>query len=222
MIVPDAIEPVLWQDVNFNGSSTGSPDPPDPPAFNYMQGFNDWANADLRQIGSQESALGFSGGGGASAAQTGGQGASAAQTGGQGVSAAQSGGHGVSAAQSGGHGISAAQSGGHGAEQDADTACATADPPSGLTATQASNKSVLLTWNAPGGPCKVKRYNIWRSTNGGPFVLIGTVGRQNNNKPTTTFADNTIKNNNIYRYFATDTDVEEATSTGSNVAIVIT
>jgi len=56
-IVPDPIEPVAGQDVDFNGSTSSSPDP----AFS---GFNDWVNLDLRQIGARAGAFGFSGSGG--------------------------------------------------------------------------------------------------------------------------------------------------------------
>ncbi len=56
LIVPDLTEPVAWQDVNFNGSTMGTPDPPFP-------GFNDWVNLDLRQIGARWNVFGFSGGG---------------------------------------------------------------------------------------------------------------------------------------------------------------
>src|SRR6266568_4799902 len=61
---PNPENPVPWQDVNFNGSTFSSPDPPPSPAFNDMQGFNDWINVDLRQASSRANGFGFSSGGG--------------------------------------------------------------------------------------------------------------------------------------------------------------
>jgi hypothetical protein len=224
-IVPDLTEPVAWQDVNFNGSTINSPDPP-AHAFNYMQGFNDWANLDLRQIGSREHAFGFSGSGGAvSITQTGGGGAirSISSGGGGAIGYAQPGGGGATIIhQSGGGGSTAYHLSGGGGDQNVETACSTADPPPpDLTATLGT-KSVILNWDSPGGPCQVQTYNIWRSTNGGPFSLLANKVRGGNGStaPPTTYTDTDVKNNNTYSYFVTETNVEGATSGATNTVTI--
>ena len=183
LIVPDpaAAEPVAPQDVNFNGD-TSDPDPQSP--FNGMQGFNDWVNADLRQIGARENTLGLSGGG---------------TTGGK----------------AGGGGTTGGRAGG-GGEQNVETACSNADPPSQLAAAVVS-KQVVLNWQAPGGPCRVKTYNIWRSQ-GGPFTLRTQLVRANNGTkpPQTTFTDTAVQPGQTYTYFVTETDTQGATSDATN------
>ena len=59
LTVPDAIEPLAWQDVDFNGSTASAPDNP---AF--YDGFHDWQALDLRQIGARAGGDAFSAGGG--------------------------------------------------------------------------------------------------------------------------------------------------------------
>src|SRR5262249_12562586 len=104
---------------------------------------------------------------------------------------------------------------GGGGDQNVETACSTADPPSHLTATLGP-KSVILNWNGPGDKtCQVKTYNIWRSTNGGPFLPLANKVR-GSTAPSTTFTDTNVKNNNTYSYFVTETNVEGATSGATN------
>jgi hypothetical protein len=204
LIVPD-LDLAAWQDVNFNGSTSSSPDAPFP-------GFNDWVNFDSRQIAARSSAFGLSGGGGNQFGGGGNQfGGGGNQFGGGGN---QFGGGGN---QFGGGGN---QFGGGGTEQDQETACSTADPPTALSAVQ-SKSTVVLSWKAP-ELCQVQKYDIWRSTNNGPFTNIGNTGRVNNGTgaPLTTFTDSKLKNNTTYTYFVTDTNTQGAQS-GASAPVTI-
>jgi len=195
-IVPDLTEPVAWQDVDFNGSTSSSPDP----AF---AGFNDWVNSDFRQVGARASAFGFSGSGGHLTGVGGGH-----LTG-------VGGGHltGVG----GGHltGV------GGGTEQDSDMACSTVDPPTGLSTVQSAH-NVVVSWTGP-ELCQVRRYDIWRAV--GFFPTLSAVGANINSfakiktltgaPPSTTFTDTNIKNKTTYTYFVTDSNKQGATSRAS-------
>jgi len=196
LIVPDLIEPVAWQDVNFNGSTSISPDAAFP-------GFNDWINVDLRQVGSRANTFGFSGGGIAQAGPN-------------------------SGIPSDGPNAGIAQAGPNSGEQDEETACSTADPPTALMAFQKPKAhNVVLNWTPP-GMCQVSRkagYTIWRAVgffstitlaNRTQFTPIGTV-----NAPSTTFTDNNVKNNTTYTYFVTDTNTQGATSGASNLVQIL-
>ena len=166
---PNPENPVAWQDVNFNGSTLSSPDPP-------FQGFNDWINVDLRQVGSRASAFGLSGGGTAFDVPGGG-----------------------SQFDLPGGGSQFDLPGG-GTEQDSDTANSTVDPPTGLAAVeQAGAHFVNLNWSAPGFG-QIRTYYIWRAASGTPFTKIGNV---NGAPPATTFTDPNVKNNATYTYFVT-------------------
>ncbi len=221
---PNPENPVPWQDVNFNGSTFSSPDPPPSPAFNDMQGFNDWINVDLRQVGSRANGFGFSSGGGYPPDLTGGGGFPPDLAGGGGFPPDTTGGGGFPPDTTGGGGFPPDTTGG-GNEQDQETACSTADPPTGLSAVP-SNKKVALNWTPP-GVCQVSRkagYTIWRAVgsfstitpaNRTQFTNIGTV-----NAPSTTFTDNNVKNNTTYTYFVTDTNTQGATSGASTPATV--
>jgi hypothetical protein len=194
LTVPD-LDLAAWQDVNFNGSTLASPDPP-------FQGFNDWLNVDLRQIGARAGEFGFSGGG----------------LKGHGLK-----GHGSTDSGGGlkGHGLK-----GHGAEQDEKTACSTADPPTSLSGVQ-SKSTVVLSWNAPEA-CQVQEYDIWRaegSFSTPPSVLTNhslfkNVGKVKGTPPLTTFTDTKLKNNTTYTYFVTDTNGQGATSPASATFII--
>jgi len=209
--VPDPSETVAPQDVNFNGTS----DPDPQPLFNGTQGFNDWVNADLRQIGSRENTLGLSGGG-STGGKSGGGGSTGGKAGGGGATIyAQA--SGSTGGKSGGGGSTGGKAGG-GGEQNVETACSTApDPPSTLMATVVS-KNVVLNWNAPGNgtPCRVNTYNIWRSS-GGPFTQIAQLQRgPGDTPPATTFKDTTVLPGKTYTYFVTDTTVQGGTSAETN------
>jgi hypothetical protein len=222
LVVPDQIEPVAWQDVNFNGSTSSSPDTP-------FQGFNDWVNVDLLQIGSRENALGFSAGTGAGAnAQAIGGGTLAQSIGGGAQSQAIGGGANAQAIGGGAQsqaigGGALSQAVGGGTEQDEDMACSTAEPPTGLT-TALSGHNVLLNWTAP-AQCQVRRYDVWRAVgsfrtsasvlaNNALFTNI-TVNGINGTPPLTTFTDTNVKNNTTYTYFLTDKNKQGAQSGAS-------
>ena len=130
LIVPDPTQPVVWQDVNFNGTTALSPDNP-------LKGFNDSQGIDLSQIGARAGAFGFSGGGGGFLTQGGGgfltQGGGGFLTQGGGGFLTQGGGGFLT---EGGGGFLTQGGGGFltqggGVEQDSDMANSTADPPTG-------------------------------------------------------------------------------------------
>lgn len=244
LIVPDATEPVAWQDVNFSGSTSNSPDPPPspvPPAFNDMQGFNDWINLDLRQTGARAGASGFSGtGSGFTPPATGGGGFTPPATGGGGFTPPVTGGGGFIPPATGSGGFTPPATGGGGTEQDRDTACSTADPPTGLTAAL-SSKSVVLNWNEGlegdpsqpgGGLCPVRRYDVWRAqgnfptpasvlANRGLFQDITLPNGITGTPPKTMFTDSSkLQNNTTYTYFVTETNAVGARS-GASVPVTI-
>jgi hypothetical protein len=204
----------LVQDINFNDNFFNSPagsnvDSP-------FAGFNDWINIDLLQVGSRANAFGLSGGG-ADASDVG-TGIDASDVG-TGIDASDVG-TGADASDVG-TGIDASTIG-SGPEQDVESACSTADPPRMLTAVLGS-KSVILNWKRPDGPCQVKMYNIFKSTNGGAFKMIGSTVRTVNPAPPpatfpppTTFTDTNVKNGDINTYLVRDVDTQGATSPASN------
>src|SRR6266566_1606597 len=201
LIVPDQTEPVAPQDVNFNGAVSDAP----------FRGFNDWSNVDLLQVSSREGALGLSSGGGLPPQLGGGGGGLPPQLGG------------------GGGGLPPQLGGGGGTpEQDQDMACSTADPPTGLSAIN-SNKTVVLKWTAPGGPCQVRRYDVQRAQGNFPTLACSlttsatctftdiTPNRLNGTPPFTTFIDTSkLQNNTFYTYFVTETNAQGATSRASD------
>jgi len=222
---PNPENPVPWQDVNFNGSTFSSPDPPPSPAFNDMQGFNDWINVDLRQVGSRANGFGFSSGGGYPPDLTGGGGFPPDLAGGGGFPPDTTGGGGFPPDTTGGGGFPPDTTGG-GNEQDQETACSTADPPTALMAA-VSSKSVVLNWTAPGPPCQVRRYDVWRATGSFPtlasvlaavaanpqlFTDITAPKGITGTPPVTTFTDPNVKNNVTYTYFVTETNKQGAQS----------
>ncbi|HTG61592.1 MAG TPA: hypothetical protein VMG63_19555, partial [Terriglobia bacterium] len=185
LVVPPAIEPpIAWQDVNFNGSTSNLPDAP-------FQGFNDWNNVDLLQIGARENALGFSGGTGAGANPQAIGGGTTSQAIGGGVPLQAIGGGANAQAIGGGAqsqaigGGTLAQAVGGGIEQDEDTANSSADAPTNLTCSISQTgfpgcigqpapntflenaKSVPLTWTAPSFG-QTRRYEVWRAVGSFP------------------------------------------------------
>src|SRR6266567_2887717 len=229
LIVPDA---VTWQDVNFNGSTSGAPDPAPPPAFNDMQGFSDWVNLDLRQIGARSSSFALSGGGGNLFPPGGGNlfppgGGNLFPPGGGNVyppgGGSLYGGDGGNLFPPGGGNLFPPGGGnlypaGGGVEQDAEMACSTADPPTRLKAAPfpTNTHQVLLTWTAA-GPCQVRRYDVWRATGSFPtlhsvlqnFQLFTDITPNGitGTPPVTTFTDIDVKNKTTYTYFVTDTSL---------------
>jgi hypothetical protein len=236
-IVPDAIEPIPWQDVNFNGSTANSPDLP-------FKGFNDGQalafigystqGIDLSQIGARAGAFGFSGGGGGFLSQGGGgflsQGGGGFLSQGGGGFLSQGGGGFLS--QGGGGFLSQGGGGflsqGGGVEQDSDMANSTADTPTGLTAVQNAH-TVVLNWTAPTFG-QVRRYDIWRATGSFPtlasvvanYKLFSTCPtcKVTGTPPLTTFTDSSVKNNTTYTYFVTDKNKQGAQSGPSAPAVI--
>jgi uncharacterized membrane protein YgcG len=208
LVIPNQTQPVAWQDVNFNGSIFAAPDPPASPAFNDMQGFNDWVNLDLRQIGARSNAFGSSGNrftGGGSRFTGGGNrftGGGNRFTGG------------------------GSRFTGGGSEQDSDLANTTADSPLILTPVM-SGHSVLVTWNVPDfGQFRV--YSVWRATGSfaslsaavaakAAFTNIGSIGKLTNTAPPSPLQvlDGTVKNNTYYTYFVAGTNKQGVQSAPS-------
>jgi len=192
LIVPDGTEPVAWQDVNFNGSTLSSPDPPPFPAFNDMQGFNDWINVDLRQVGSRANTFGFSSGGNPIADALGGN-PIADALGGNPIGDAL-GGNPIADAL-GGNPIADALGG---TEQDEETANSTVDSPTKLKAVEpAGAHSVNLSWSAPGFG-RIRTYYIWRTD-----TTNAPIGKITGTPPATNFTDPNVKNGVTYTYFVT-------------------
>ena len=90
-----------------------------------------------------------------------------------------------------------------------------------------SDKFVVLNWKTPGGPCQIRRYDIWRATGNFPTLndvranikLFTKIG--NNapppTPPSTMFTDSgKLQNNTFYTYFVTETNAQGATSRASN------
>lgn len=214
LIVPDADG---FLDVDFNGSTSASPDAPFP-------GFNDWVNVDLRQIGARSSTFGVSSGSGGHLLGGGGGhllgGGGGVLGGGGGHLLGGGGGHLLGGG--GGHLLG----GGGGAEQDADIANSTADTPLGLSAAM-GRKSVVLTWSAPGFG-QIREYDIWRAV--GSFTtfaslvanqaLFQNVGKVTGAPPATTFTDSTVKNNVTYTYFVTQKNKQGVQSAPSVQTII--
>src|SRR5882724_7501847 len=191
---------LVWQDVNFNGSSSSSPDAAFP-------GFNDWINLDLRQIGARADAFGFSGGG----TRVGGGGT---RVGGGGT---RVGGGGT---RVGGGGT---RVGGGGTEQDTDTANSTADAPN-VAKPVMNGHNVVLNWAAPEFG-QIRAYSIWRAV--GSFTTIASISAnrtmftniktltETETPPPTTFTDMNVKNNTTYTYFVVDINKQGAQSAAS-------
>lgn len=209
-----------WQDVNFNGSTQGSPD--------MFPGFNDWVNLDLRQIGARASTFGASSGSGNSFIPIGG-GNSFLPIGGGGPLGAG----GSSFIPIGGGSSFIPIGGGNsflpigGGEQDVDTANSTADSPTGLSGVNVS-KTVVLNWTSPGFG-QVREYDIWRAV--GSFTTFASavanqasfqmVGKVTGAPPATTFTDESkLQNKTTYTYFVTQKNAQGVLSPPSNSVAV--
>lgn len=216
----------LTQDVNFNNNFFNTPAGSNVDAP--LSGYNDWSNLDLRQTSARANTFGFSGGnsfdtiGGNAFDTIGGNsfdtvGGNAFDTIG-GNSLDTVGGNALDTV--GGNALDTVG----GNEQDAETACSTADPPTGLNAVEPSKAHfVVLNWMPP-GVCQVRRkagYTVWRAlgsfttltaANRTLFTVVGTV-----NAPSTTFTDSSVKNNTPYTYFVTDINAQGAASGASNL-----
>ena len=203
-LVLDASQ-LVWQDINFNGSTSGSPD-------TGLQGFNDWVNLDLRQMGARADAFGLSGGSGSRFGGGGSRfGGGGSRVGGGG-------------SRFGGGG---SRFGGGGTEQDTDTANSTADAPI-ISGAAMSGHSVLVSWTAPEFG-QFRSYSVWRAAgtftsladvfaHRALFTNVGTVTKPT--PPATSFLDGTVKNNTTYTYFVVDTNKQGAQSAPSGTAMI--
>ena len=226
LTVPDLVEPVAWQDVNFNGSTSALPDLP----FN---GYSDAPAINLSQIGARAGAYGFSGGGGGFLTQGGGgfltQGGGGFLTQGGGGFLTQGGGGFLT--QGGGGFLTQGGGGfltqGGGVEQDSDMANSTADPPTALVASQVSH-TVVLNWAAPSFG-QIRNYYVWKATGSFPTLqsVIANLSNFSQIKtltgapPLTTYTDKSVKNKTTYTYFVTDSN-KLTVQSGPSTPVVIT
>src|SRR5260370_27126302 len=195
-----------------------------------MEGVNEWVNVDVVKVGARGNGDEFFGTGGGGFDPTGGGGFD--PTGGGGFDPTGGGGF----DPTGGGGFDPTGGGGFdptgGTEQDVETACSAADPVPSAPSASMSGKSVVLNWTPPGGPCQVRRYDVWRAQGSFPtlksvlanFALFSNIGHNvpPPTPPSTTFPDNSkLQNNTIYTYFVTDTDAQGATSRASDPVTVL-
>ncbi len=209
--------PLTPQDVNFNGVIGDAG----------FQGFNDWLNTNLSQVGARRGIGGYSTDVGGADIYGGGAdiygGGADIYGGGADI-------YGGGADIYGG----GADIYGGGSELDFALANSTADPPSGLTAVPypANTHYVLLTWAAPDFG-QIRAYYIWRAVGSYPtlasvlanisqFSRVGSVTGNSFPLPTT-FLDKNVKNKTTYTYFVTDANgfkVQSGPSTPATIAVV--
>ena len=182
------------QDINFDGNST-----------EVLQGYNDWANIDLRQIGATGTNSSAGGelnwGGGGQNLGGGGQnlGGGGQNLGGGGQNFGGGGQNLGGGGQSLGGG---GQNLGGGGEQDVIIANAATHPPQNSTAQEGSApRYITVFWNAPSFG-QIGAYKVYRAVNGiGSFTVVGTVSGA---PPALTYVDMTATCNQAgYEYFVT-------------------
>jgi hypothetical protein len=140
------------QDINFDGTIETA-----------LDGYDDWDNIDLRQVGATGNDF-WSGG----SSRTGG---GSSRTGGG--SSRTGGGSSRTGGGSSRVGGGSSRTGGGVGEIDVRTINSFVRTPSGLTAIQGSQNSVQLNWTAPAfGQSLITGFNVYRSKNGGPFSLL--------------------------------------------------
>ena len=123
------------QDINFDGHTETN-----------LQGYNDWGNLDLRQVGATGNDFWAAGG----------------------VSSSRSGG-GVNSSRSGG-GVSSSRSGGGVGEFTSQAANSFVRNPTKVNASLTSSNTVQVSWTPPGfGQSQIAAFNIYRSVNGAAF-----------------------------------------------------
>jgi hypothetical protein len=190
----------LNQDINFDGTTEAS-----------LQGFDDWSNIDLRQVGATGNDF-WSGGSNKVGGGTNKVGGGSNKVGG-----------GSNKVGGGTNKV-----GGGVGEVDFRAVNSVVRKPSGLTATLASQNSALLQWTAPSfAQSLITGFNVYRSKNGGPFSLLPP----NPTVPVpagtplplsttfTTFRDTTAScSSGNYTYFVT-TVITDTGATGTNGAI---
>ncbi len=199
------------QDVSFNGVIG------DPP----FQGFNDWLNMNLAQIGARRNVGGFSGDVGGADIFGGG-----ADIFGGGADIFGGG------ADIFGGGADIFGGGadvfGGGAELDFTLANSTVDSPAGLNCTNCvlvsgilteGTLSVPLAWTPPGFG-QIRQYTVWRATGSFPTLAsvlaninsFSSIGTINGTPPVATFIDHSVVNNKTYTYFVTDANAQSVQS----------
>ncbi|HET6929097.1 MAG TPA: PxKF domain-containing protein [Candidatus Acidoferrum sp.] len=200
------------QDINFDGQIEAS-----------LDGFNDWASLDLRQIGATGND--FWAGGGVLSSKTGG-GVLSSKTGG-GVLSSKTGG-GVLSSKTGGGVLSSKTGGGVGSEINTQIANSVVRPPkitSGPTLT-ASN-FVQFQFAAPAfGQSQIASFNIYRIVNNAAPVLYANVPVVAGTPlplPTFTFTDQKVSCGAVYMYFVTTvlTDGRESTPSSTSAPISV-
>jgi hypothetical protein len=185
---------ITGQDINFDGNTTET-----------LQGYNDWANVDLRQIGatgtnSTAEAGGQNFGGGGQNFGGGGQnlGGGGQNLGGGGQNF---GGGGQNLGGGGQNFGGGGQNFGGGGEIDIATANAYTRPPQTLMASEnGSARTITLNWTAPTFG-QIGAYNVYRTGSGGiltriPNAVMGT-------PPATMYTDTVPCNQTGYAYFIT-------------------
>jgi hypothetical protein len=137
------------QDTNFDGSIAAS-----------LDGYDDWDNLDLRQVGATGND--FWVGGGVKPSGTGG-----------GVKPSGTGG-GVKPSGTGG-GVKPSGTGGGVGEITIQAASSAVRTPTNLSATLTASSSVLLSWTPPSfGQSQIAAFNVYRSVNSAPFAFYTT------------------------------------------------
>ena len=181
------------QDINFDGNATET-----------LQGYNDWANIDLRQIGATGTnstaggELNWGGGG-----QNFGGGGQNLGGGGQNLGGGgQNFGGGGQNLGGGGQSLGGGgQNLGGGGEVNVATINSTARPPQNASASEGpAPRYITLNWQAPAFG-QIGAYNVYRAVKGASFSVVGTV---TGTPPALTYQDKTATCNPVgYEYFVT-------------------
>jgi hypothetical protein len=203
---------IAWsagQDINYDGQIEGS-----------LDGFNDWANIDLRQMGATGND--FWAAGGVSSSRTGG-GVNSSKSGG-GVASSRTGG-GVISSRTGGGVNSSKSGGGVGSEINTQTANSVVRPSKITSAPTLTNTNyVQFQFTAPTfGQSQIASFNIYRSVNNATAVLYANVlvpaGTPLPLQPYT-YTDQKVECAN-YTYFVTTVLTDGRESVASNTSAPI-
>jgi hypothetical protein len=198
-----AASSITWsanQDINFDGRIEAN-----------LEGYSDWANLDLRQVGATGN--NFWVGGGALSSKTGG-GALSSKTGG-----------GALSSKTGGGALSSKTGGGVG-EITVQAANSVVRTPSNLRAALTSSNTVLVNWTPPTfGQSLIAAFNIYRSVNGAafskpPYATFSVSGTPLPLPNTFTFADTKVACA-TYTYFVTTVLSDARESVPSNTSLPI-
>ena len=200
------------QDINFDGQIEAS-----------LDGYDDWASIDLRQIGATGNDFWASGG--VLSSKTGG-GVLSSKTGG-GVLSSKTGG-GVLSSKTGGGVLSSKTGGGVGSEINTQAANSVVRPSKITSApTLTASNFVQFQFTAPTfGQSQIASFNIYRSVNNAAPVLNANVPVAAGTPlplPTFTFIDQKVSCGAVYTYFVTTvlTDGRESTLSGASAPISV-